>query len=344
MPGWDATLARSRFGIFTAALVFAGVVACGPVGWARGLDGFNVIAIPQHPYGSPTALAALKAAKAVGAKAIAVVPFLWQRDRRRGEIARGDDMPDAELQLAVRQAHAVGLKVIVKPHVWVQGSWAGGVEPQSPDDWAEWFVRYRAALTRIAKVAASEGAEALCIGTELKKTTQRQEWLGIIAAVRTIFPGLLTYAAHNVEEAEAVPFWRQLDAIGVTLYPPLGDDHDRVGRLAAMRAVAARLDRLASREGKPIVVAEIGLRSARGAAKKPWESAEERVADPDPRLQAAVLTDWLAVLDRPTVSGVLIWRWFTDPRAGGPADTDFTVQGKPAENVLACARAQTCRN
>jgi hypothetical protein len=194
----------------------------------------------------------------------------------------------------------------------------------------------------MAKLAADEKAEAFAIGTELKRTTQRVEWRGIVAAVRAVFPGLLTYAAHNAEEAEAVQFWPTLDAIGVTLYPPLGADADRPGRLAAMRAAASRLDRLAGRVGKPVIVAEIGLRSAVGAAVRPWESVEERAALPDPQLQADVLKDWLAVLDRPAIKGVLIWRWLTDPAAGGMADTDFTVQGKPAERVLACARAGDC--
>jgi hypothetical protein len=37
-----------------------------------------------------------------------------------------------------------------------------------------------------------------------------------------------------------------------------------------------------------------------------------------------------------------VWRWFTDPEAGGGADTDFTVQGKPAEGVLLCAWTRVC--
>ena len=56
-----------------------------------------------------------------------------------------------------------------------------------------------------------------------------------------------------------------------------------------------------------------------------------------------MLLDWLEVLDRPAVAGVLVWRWFTDPSAGGPANTDFTVQGKPAELVF-CKRARSCPN
>jgi hypothetical protein len=156
----------------------------------------------------------------------------------------------------------------------------------------------------------------------------------VIAAVRAVFPRILLYVAHNAEEAEAVPFWPDLDMIAVSLYPALGTDDDGAGRRAIMRAAAARLDGLAARFAKPILVAEVGLRSAKDATEKPWESAEERLAAPDPLLQAQVLAEWLKVLDRPAVRGVLVWRWFTDPDAGGSADTDFTVQGKPAEGVL----------
>ena len=160
--------------------------------------------------------------------------------------------------------------------------------------------------------------------------------------MRQSYSGRLVYMAHNIEEAETVPFWDRLDAIGVTLYPPLGDDDDRVGRLARMVQTAQRLDALAARTGKPVIVGEIGLRSARGAAARPWESAEERPGVADPDLQAEVLADWLSVFDRPSIRGVLIWRWFTDPDGGGPNDTDFTVQGKPAEGILMCAWTARC--
>jgi hypothetical protein len=324
-------------------LILALAISAGTEAFAQRFDGFNVVAVPDHPYGSASARESLAAARRAGAQMVAIVPFLWQSDPQHAGVVRGDDMPDAQLRLAIREARAAGLKVMVKPHVWVQGSWAGSVEPASPEGWRTWFERYRAALLQIASVAADEGAEALSIGTELEKTTQRPEWREIIEAVRAIFSGLMTYAAHNLDEAQAVPFWPLLDAVGVTLYPKLGEDLDRDGRRAIMRSTAGQLDALSNREGKPVIVAEIGLRSAQGATLKPWESAEERAAEPDAVLQAAVLADWLEILDRPAVSGVLVWRWFTDPRAGGVADTDFTVQGKPAELVF-CTRAKNCPN
>jgi hypothetical protein len=324
-------------------LAAAALLALAPHGAAgQRLDGFNVIATPDHRFGSATAGLALARARQIGATAVAIVPFLWQPNPASPDIVRGADMPDDELRAAVRQARAAGLAVIVKPHVWVPQSWAGAVAPVSEDGWSAWFARYGRAVTAIARIAAEEHAEAFAIGTELERTTQRSEWLGVIAALRAAFPGPLTYFAHNAEEAETVRFWSQLDAIGVTLYPALGSDRDRGGRLTTMRAVAARLDALAARFDRPVLVGEIGLRSAAGATARPWESAEERASRPDPLLQAEVLGDWLDVLNRPAVRGVLIWRWFTNPDGGGAGDTDFTVQGKPAEGVLLCAWTGRC--
>jgi hypothetical protein len=322
--------------------MLAWLIAAEQVAASQRLDGLNVIAAPDHGFGTPSATQALVAAKQMGAAAVAIVPFLWQPDTRSPQLVRGNDMSDSDLRAAIRDVHRLGLAAVVKPHVWVPGSWAGAITPDSEPAWGTWFARYRAEIVRLAKVANEEDADAFAVGTELVKTTQRPEWSEIIAAVRAVFPRTLFYVAHNAEEAEAVPFWRELDLIGVTLYPALGAAEDAAGRQAVMETVARRLDTLAARDRKPIVVAEIGLRSARDATLKPWESAEERAAEPDPQIQAEVLAEWLKVLDRPAVRGVLIWRMLSDPRAGGPADTDFTVQGKPAEEVLRCVWTQSC--
>lgn len=338
---------RTRVGssrkVFARLVLLASSLAGLDPAFGGRLDGFNIVATPGHPFGSPSAHRALSHAKQLGASAVAVIPFLWQSSPSASDLVAGSDMSDDALRAGIRQARGLGFTVIVKPHIWVPESWAGAIEPTSEQAWHVWFARYSAQLERIARIASEEGADGLAIGTELAKTSGRPEWNDVIAGVRAVFPRSLLYVAHNAEEAEAIGFWPMLDIIGVSLYPPLGSDSDRIGRLAAMDAVAARLDALSGRWGKPVLVAEIGLRSAKGAAAKPWESAEERTAQVDPQLQADVIADWLAALDRPAVQGVLIWRWFTDPAAGGPNDTDFTVQGKPAEVVLSCAWSAICR-
>jgi hypothetical protein len=326
-------------GVFVPGLLLAGT---GVTLAGQRFDGFNVIAVPGHQFGSATARRALATAKRLGASAVAIVPFLWQAAPSDPAVGRGQDVPDSELRSGIRDARALGFSVLVKPHVWVPESWAGAIAMRSEEDWQSWFAGYRTALMGIAAIAAEENAQALAIGTELAKTSQRAEWFELIAATRGAFPGTLTYVAHNADEAERVPFWGSLDLVGVSLYPKLGADGDRTGRLVTMHAAAKRLDQVAARTGKRVLVGEIGLRSAEGAAAKPWESAEERSARADPLLQARVLADWLSVLRRPSVRGVLVWRWFTDPSAGGFADTDFTVQGKPAEGVLLCAWTAGC--
>ncbi len=331
-----------------AAVVFLGVLtafgAHAVSSQPPQLAGFNVIQAPGYPFGSPSSQLALIRAKRIGANMIAVVPFLWQATPASPDPVRGKDMTDDELRAAIREAHELGLSVMVKPQVWVPRSWAGAVAMNFEQNWSEWFANYGREIGRLTRIAAKENVEAFAIGTELAETSQRPEWTALIDTVRQSYPGRLLYMAHNVEEAETVPFWDRLDAIGVTLYPPLGADNDRIGRLTRMMETAQRLDALAAKTGKPVIVGEIGLRSARGAAAKPWESAEERPSAADPDLQAEVLADWLSILDRPSVRGVLIWRWLTDPNGGGLNDTDFTVQGKPAERALRCAWTAQCES
>jgi Glycoside Hydrolase Family 113 len=326
----------------TVALVLLTVCAGAAVAPPPRLDGFNIIAAAGDPFGSAGAAHSLMQAKRLGAGAMAIVPFLWQATPSSDQVARGGDMPDAQLRAAIREVRGDGMLAVVKPHVWVPGSWAGAIAPTGEEGWRNWFADYQRAIVHLARVAAEEKAYAFVIGTELRQTVKRPEWPALIAKVRGVFPGLVFYVAHNIQGAEQVPFWPALDAIGVSLYPPLGADGDRSKREAVIADVTQRIDALATRYSRPVIVGEVGLRSAAGAAAEPWQSAEERAAKPDPQLQAAVLADWMRALDRPSVRGVLVWRWLSDPRAGGIEDTDFTVQGKPAAEVLQCAWTGAC--
>ncbi|WP_206207633.1 hypothetical protein, partial [Pseudomonas viridiflava] len=60
-------------------------------------------------------------------------------------------------------------------------------------------------------------------------------------------------------------------------------------RRPEMQAAAQRLQDLGKRVGKPVWVAELGLRSARGSLAAPWESPEQRAAAVDTKLQLQVL-------------------------------------------------------
>ena len=81
------------------------------------LNGFNVIQSPDDPFGSDAARQALAGIKKLGANAIAVVPFFWQAGPASADLVRGKDMSDDQLRAAIRDAHAAGLFVVVKPQV-----------------------------------------------------------------------------------------------------------------------------------------------------------------------------------------------------------------------------------
>ena len=197
-----------------------------------------------------------------------------------------------------------------------------------------------AKLERIAAAAQAEKADVLVVGTELSGTTARPQWRrAFIKRLRAIFSGTLVYVAHNVEDAETVPFWDQLDLIGASLYPPLGSDDERGGgRRATMRG-GRRASRCAGGTNRqdPSWSARSDCDRRRARPPSHGKARKKGRARPIRRCEAAVLADWIAALDRPAIRGVLVWRWFTDPDAGGLADTDFTVQGKTAEQVLRCA-------
>jgi hypothetical protein len=127
----------------------ASIPVLGPAHSQR-LDGFNVIATPDHPFGSASAERALIAAKRLGGITVAIIPFLWQARPSSPDIRGGNDMPDDALRQGIRQARKRGFSVVVKPHVWVPESWAGAVEPKSEQSWGTWFFRYRGELERIA--------------------------------------------------------------------------------------------------------------------------------------------------------------------------------------------------
>ena len=185
----------------------------------------------------------------------------------------------------------------------------------------------------LAQLAEDEHAEALVIGTELRKLQYAPQWPALVAAVRKVYRGKLLYVADGIEHAEGFRYWSLFDAVGTSLYPRLSEA--ATARTAEMNAAAQRLQRLGQRVGKPVWVAELGLRSARGSLAAPWESPEQRSAAVDTQLQLQVLQQWRTVLQTHGIDGVALWCWYTDPEACGPGDSYFTLQGKPSHHLLA---------
>lgn len=296
--------------------------------------GANITMVERFPLGGAEARRSLRILSSLGVDSVAFTPFLWQPAADSVEVVRGNDLPDPILTAGIQQAKELGLRVLVKPHLWVQGARQGEARMANDNAWRRWFATYTAALVSMARVAQEAGADAMAIGTALPRAAARPEWRGTIEAMRGAFRGRLTYVATDSDEAEAFTHWPALDTIGVRIFRPLGPDDRPEEWAAPMQREAERLDRLADRHRKRVWVAELGVRSAASAAANPALSAEERPSIADQRVQAEVIARWLRRLDRPSIEGIFLWRWFSDPARGGPEDTDFTLQNKLAEGVL----------
>ena len=313
------------------AISASGCGAAAPQPWL----GANVKVSAQAPWGSAAAQHSLRQLAAAGAERALLVAFVWQATPQSDDPVLGSDSRPEQVRAGLRQMRAAGLRPVLKVHLWIPGHWAGDA---APADRGAWFGAYRRALLQLARVAAEERAEALIVGTELRGLQDAPQWPELAAAVRQVYRGPLGYVADGLEQAERFGYWDRFDFVGTSLYPALSAVPAQ--RAAQMRVAAARVQALGTRSGRPVWVAELGLRSAHGSLAAPWESPEQRTAEVDTALQARVLREWRDVLDaQPRIVGIALWCWYTDPDAGGPDDSDFTVQHKPAQAVLARSAA-----
>ena len=324
----------------TIALLCAILVA----GCSTGrLDGANLLQSRTVPFDHPDTATALRHLRALGANTVAIIVFLEQDAPDSTAIRVSPAVTDAQLRAAIRTARRQRLQVFVKPQFLVRDSWAGEVDPGDDARWREWFDAYQAHLLKYARLAAAESAQGFVVGTELRRAAQRPEWADLIAAVRRDFPGTLSYAAHGLDGFQAYAHWHLLDLAGVTLYPALGPEPTRDAMRAHIDDSVRQLQQAAEHIDTPLWITEIGIQSRAGAQLQPWEWRHvDHHAAPDPELQADVVDLWLDALAGDWNRGTLVWAWSNDPHAGGPADRDYLLQNKPAEDVLRCHWLRRC--
>src|SRR5207344_1896544 len=71
-------------------------------------------------------------------------------------------------------ARKLGIKTLLKPHLWVRhGAWSGDIAMESDDAWKAWFASYESFVLHYARLAEAHGFEALAVGTEIGRTTAR---------------------------------------------------------------------------------------------------------------------------------------------------------------------------
>jgi hypothetical protein len=279
----------------------------------------------------------------LNAEWIALNPFGYQHAFDDPNVYMEADPPDDHLIQAIRDAHQLGLKVMLKPHIWLrdrsQEKWRGAIEMRSELRWEDWFADYERFILHYARIAAAEGVDMVCVGTELTlaATTRTFQWQNLIGKVRQAYDGPLVYAANWWAEYDRIEFWKDLDYVGINAFFPLSDS--AAPSLAELKAgataVADRIEALSLRTGKPVIFTEIGFKSVRGTSINPWrwtrrEDAVDMAAQ-ERCYQAVFEVFW----NRSWFYGMYWWKWYSDLDQGGPDHSGFTPRRKPAEEILA---------
>lgn len=266
---------------------------------------------------------------------------------------------------SIKLAKQAGFKVFLKPHVVlgkipekkefkvvrVAGSennkskpikdktkgveWRGEFAASNEADWQTVEKSYESYILKLAKVAADLEVDMFSVGTELRQFAIKRPayWKQLIAKVRTIYNGQLTYSA-NWDEYNKISFWQLLDYIGVDTYFP-------VNRMATpsikktlknWRAIQKQMKKVSKKEDKQILLTEFGYRNVSYAGKRPWthdkgpailnNQAQENL------YKAFFQTFW----KEKWVAGGFAWKWFHVPLKKN--NTSFSVQDKPALEIL----------
>lgn len=297
----------------------------------------------KDAYASNSSRESIKVVKDIGTTWVAIIPTWYQDKCSTNRMYPTENSPsDASVISIINEAHALGMKVMLKPHLDIldtsEGEFRGEIACSTDLEWDSWFENYRDFIVHYAKMAQLTKCEMFCIGTELTSvaTIKEEKWKTIvIPPIKEAYKGPLTYAANWHDEYQYVKFWDQMDYVGIDAYFPLSDKNEPTYEeiKAGWEPWVKEMEEFQARVNKPIIFPEIGYCSADGVTRKPWEEAVGRPLNlklQEDCYRAVFETFW----GKEWFYGAYWWKWGTNKRLGGKGNRSFTPQNKPSQDLV----------
>lgn len=280
----------------------------------------------------------------VGANWICVIPFAFG-EQHKPELKY--NMPwqwwgetEEGIKATIKLSQAKGLQVMLKPQVWLHnGTYVGHFTLHTEAEQIAWEKAYSAYILDFAKLAETLNVELFCIGTEWSQYVQDrpQFWAKLIADVRAVYKGKLTYA-DNWDSFELFPHWDKLDLIGIDAYFPLIDQRtpEISALIKAWQPHYNKINAVHQQTQKPVIFTEYGYRSVDRNTKAPWEHSMGSPKNINLQAQqnafeALFRTFWT----KDWFEGGFLWNWLPEHcEVGGDNCDDYTPQNKPASGTV----------
>ncbi|NOJ48712.1 glycoside hydrolase family 113 [Bradyrhizobium archetypum] len=315
------------------------------------VQGFGALSEWNGQFSSASAKQALQKIASLGSNSVELTARIWTQTGTSNAVFAEPTKTesDASLLVGFRAAHDAGLSVLFKAALSTLNGTR--ISNLAPTDVAAFFTSYQVEIVHLATIAQSAGVEMFAIGNEMSSLSGEQYrgyWTDLIAAVRQVYLGELTYAAAT-DEALHVSFWDQLDTIGVNTYPPLTASNaptvqDLVNAWTSVpfnpyyaaafdyKSPVDFLHSLATRYDKPLLMTEVGYRSIDGTAIAPGSWTSSGTVDVMEQADAynAFFQVWSA-RGGSWLKGAELWQWDLNNQY---SSTGYSVMGKPAEAVV----------
>lgn len=312
------------------------------------IRGFNYPSWWHDEYLSQSSSDSLSRVASTGANWVAIVPTQYMESATSDSMApenggEGRTASDEAVAKAIDDAHARGLKVMLKPHIDISdGTSRWDIQPTHP---AQWFANYKSMMVNYASLAEAHHVELFSVGTELVSITGSNYydyWADMIGGVRSVYGGPITYASSTTE-CDYLSFGGLLDYLGLDVYFPLSDNaeptlQELISGWTDYHGYYGDANWLSSVEqcqaywNKPVIFTELGYRSIKYVAMSPWDWSDGIY---DGSNQARAYEAAFEVLgNEPWLAGVFWWDWMPGADTGGYGNTDYTIINKPAEDVV----------
>lgn len=239
----------------------------------------------------------------------------------------------------INEAHFSGVKVLLKPHIWVRNvGWAGNLN-FNDKKWGKWENNYRKRMLDFAKFAEENKVEMLCIGVELKNAVQHNPtfFTSLIDSLKAVFSGELIYAS-NWDNYFNIPFWDKLDYIGLDCYFPISlkQNPSKKEIVKGWQKRIEKMRKFTTKTNKKIIFTEYGYRSTDFSVGKQWEIEYSKDVPVNLELQKLAYSVFFEqVYYNKFVAGGFLWKWYAEDHLyKNTKNSDYTPQHKPAEKVI----------